>query len=400
MNSPLTPMPLVSVVMSAYNAEQTISRTIESVRSQTYTNWELLIVDDASTDSTVQQIKAIEDKRIVLLINDKNQHISYSTNRAINTSKGKYIAIIDSDDCWLTDKLEKQITYLEAFPEAGACFTWCTLVDQNGVEWTEKQDPLVRVYRQENRSRLKWLHDLLLNGNCLCHPSVVYRRTSLEKSGLYDVALAQLLDYECYLRLLRFTDIHIICEPLVVVRRLHENNKSNSAESGSALFRVNTESAMVVCDYIATMPPKLFSEVFTEELQVVPFDPRLEIFEKGSLLLSRYHNIAVRIGGMRLIRQCISDPLLLTYIQSKTNFDQFAFYDQSRALGSLISTERSLDEFYEKKYLPQLSLRKVLKAKLKKNDRVFLFLFTLKHYILDGREEAERLKREYLQAKK
>ena len=103
---------LVSIVMPSYNSEKYIKDSIESVLNQTYPFWELLIVDDCSTDSTVEIIKSFKDNRIKLFQNEVNRGAALSRNWALREAKGKWIAFLDSDDLWLPTKLEEQICFM------------------------------------------------------------------------------------------------------------------------------------------------------------------------------------------------------------------------------------------------------------------------------------------------
>lgn len=103
---------LVSIVMPSYNGEKYILETIKSVQNQTYANWELLIVDDCSTDNTETVIKSVNDSRIRLLKNPKNSGAAVSRNYALREAKGKWIAFLDSDDLWYPQKLEKQLKFM------------------------------------------------------------------------------------------------------------------------------------------------------------------------------------------------------------------------------------------------------------------------------------------------
>ncbi len=122
---------LVSIIMPAYNAATFIQETIQSVINQTHQNWELLIVDDASTDDTIAQVQAFEDKRIRLITLATNSGAAIARNTAIEQSRGEYLAFLDSDDLWVADKLEKQLTFMK---EHGYVFT-CTehgVLEENG----------------------------------------------------------------------------------------------------------------------------------------------------------------------------------------------------------------------------------------------------------------------------
>lgn len=104
----------VSIIMPSYNTAQFIERSIESVVAQTYQNWELIIVDDCSSDNTDEVVSEIRDERIKYFKNDKNYGAAYSRNKALREASGKWIAFLDSDDLWMPDKLEKQIRFMES----------------------------------------------------------------------------------------------------------------------------------------------------------------------------------------------------------------------------------------------------------------------------------------------
>lgn len=104
---------LVSIIMPSYNTANYISDSINSVLSQTYNNWELIIVDDCSTDNSIDVVKSFGDPRIILLQNETNSGAALSRNYALREAKGKWIAFLDSDDVWVPEKLEKQIAFME-----------------------------------------------------------------------------------------------------------------------------------------------------------------------------------------------------------------------------------------------------------------------------------------------
>ena len=112
---------LVSIVMPSYNTANFIEETVSSVLAQTYENWELLIVDDCSTDDTEEKLRAFSDPRIRIFRNETNSGAAVSRNRALSETKGKWIAFLDSDDLWHPEKLEKQIRFME---EKNAAFSY------------------------------------------------------------------------------------------------------------------------------------------------------------------------------------------------------------------------------------------------------------------------------------
>ncbi len=114
-------MELVSIIMPAYNSGRFIRHSIESVLAQTYTVWELLIVDDCSSDNTQEVATAISDSRIHYMRNEQNMGAARTRNRALRAAKGRYIAFLDSDDLWNPDKIEKQIAFMQ---QNGYAFTF------------------------------------------------------------------------------------------------------------------------------------------------------------------------------------------------------------------------------------------------------------------------------------
>lgn len=114
-------MELVSIIMPSYNCGRFIAESIKSVLSQTYTNWELLIVDDCSTDDTASVVKAFADPRIRYQRNRQNEGAALTRNKALLAAKGRYIAFLDADDIWAPEKLEKQIAFMQ---QNGYAFTY------------------------------------------------------------------------------------------------------------------------------------------------------------------------------------------------------------------------------------------------------------------------------------
>lgn len=124
---------LVSVIMPSYNTAEFIEETIKSVLAQTYDNWELIIVDDCSTDNTDEIVAAfLSDARIRYIKNDINSGAAVSRNRALREANGKWIAFLDSDDLWMPEKLEKQIAFMK---EKGYAFSYTDYMIQLNGEW-------------------------------------------------------------------------------------------------------------------------------------------------------------------------------------------------------------------------------------------------------------------------
>mgnify|MGYP000375070833 CR=1 FL=1 len=138
---------LVSIIMPSYNTAQYIEKTIESVMEQTYTNWELIIVDDCSSDNTEKIVKGIKDERIKFFRNERNSGAAISRNWALQLAKGRWIAFLDSDDIWFPEKLEKQISFMED-NNIGFSYTNYEIIDESGKEQGIKVTGPKRITKQ------------------------------------------------------------------------------------------------------------------------------------------------------------------------------------------------------------------------------------------------------------
>lgn len=227
-------MPKVSVLLSNYNGDKHLDESISSVLSQTYKDFEFIIVDDASTDSSRKVVENYHDKRIKKYYAEKNRNIAYSLNLALSMASGEYIARIDSDDVWELNKLEIQVQYMENHSECGACFTKVNIIDEYSNIANDMYDEYFQLFNSaENKSQREWLRFFFYQGNCLCHPSVVIRRNVLEHvGGYYHLAYVPAEDYELWTRIVMKYPIHILEEKLVRYRWEETVNKISGKTDG------------------------------------------------------------------------------------------------------------------------------------------------------------------------
>lgn len=227
-------MPKVSVLLSNYNGDKHLDESISSVLSQTYKDFEFIIVDDASTDSSRKVIENYHDKRIKKYYAEKNRNIAYSLKLALSMASGEYIARIDSDDVWELNKLEIQVQYMENHSECGACFTKVNIIDEYSNIANDMYDEYFQLFNSaENKSQREWLRFFFYQGNCLCHPSVVIRRNVLEHvGGYYHLAYVPAEDYELWTRIVMKYPIHILEEKLVRYRWEETVNKISGKTDG------------------------------------------------------------------------------------------------------------------------------------------------------------------------
>jgi glycosyltransferase involved in cell wall biosynthesis len=136
-------VPIISVIVPAYNAEATIAETINSILNQTFTHLELIVVDDGSEDRTIAVVESFSDSRI-RLIRQKNRGLAGAHNTGIASARRRYIAFCDADDLWLPEKLERHIEHLEANPDVGISFSGSQMIDAAGRPLGIYQSPKLR----------------------------------------------------------------------------------------------------------------------------------------------------------------------------------------------------------------------------------------------------------------
>ena len=261
---------LVSVLMVNYNRGTTIGESIKSVLAQTYTDLELIIVDDGSTDDSCSVIESIKDPRIKLYRLEQNEHISHATNYGFQKVTGAYLARIDSDDIWYPQKLEKQITFLKNNPEYKICFAWIDLIDEYGNSINEQQKELLGVFETTFQGQSDCLHRFFFGGNCLSHPSVVMRTELMRETGDFNLAYMQSHDFDYWVRIAKKYPIYVMQERLLAMRRfIHENSEveNNSKTYGPNVIRYENEAANIKRHFFEDMEDELFIRTFRQDFK-------------------------------------------------------------------------------------------------------------------------------------
>jgi glycosyltransferase involved in cell wall biosynthesis len=237
----MTSSPLVSIILTSYNHEKFIGKAIESILNQTFVNFELIILDDCSSDNSWEIINSYSDSRIKKYRNLVNQGSTSGVNRAISrVAKGEYIAMHHSDDVWEPEKLRKQCDYLAANKKVGAIFSNASIIDENSRDIEDISHPYFNVFTQQNKSRFEWLRQFFILGNALCHPSALVRKSVYKECGIYQPEYSQLPDFDMWIRVCKKFDIYVLAEKLVKFRIL-DNYKNTSADSPEVRIRTQFE---------------------------------------------------------------------------------------------------------------------------------------------------------------
>jgi wbfO protein len=207
---------LVSVLIPCYNCEEYVEEAVMSIIKQTYSNLEILVIDDGSTDNTGNILKMLvkEDPRIIYIKNEENLKLIATLNKGLNLCKGKYIARMDADDISLPTRIEKQVNFLEAHPEIGIVGTYIQIFGVRESIWKmDTKDKYIRAH--------------LFCNSSFAHPSVMMRTSILRDNHLYyntDYPHAE--DYKLWCDIAQYTKLANIPEVLLFYR-INENQVSN-----------------------------------------------------------------------------------------------------------------------------------------------------------------------------
>lgn len=299
-------MPRVSVWLTSYNHEQFIEASIESILGQTYTDFELFIIDDCSSDNSWEVIQkyAQKDARIKTVRHPYNQGES-GLYEMLKELQGEYVAIAHCDDAWLPDKLEKQVRILDEKKTIVACFTLADIIDDNGNAFQDEKHPYYRVFEQENRTRYEWLNYFFYNGNCLCHPSMLIRKSAYTELDIMTRGLNGLPDFCQWIRLCRKADIYILQEHLTRFR-VHKDGSNTSGENAGSIIRLQTEEWFVLREYQKLIETHEVTKVFPDAKQYIVDGEICEKFALAQIMLA-YPKNSYRLFGLELLYELFQD---------------------------------------------------------------------------------------------
>lgn len=218
--------PLISVILPVYNCEQYIKAAVQSILNQTYGKFELLIIDDASSDNTVARIEEFKDNRIKLTVKAQNTGYTNSLNYALKIVKGNYIARMDADDIAHPERFERQVKYMNDHPKTVACGTGYKILGKDQIILPPQDHESIKIQ--------------LLHKTCFGHPTVMLRKSVFVNNGLqYAVDKEPAEDYNLWVQLLAFGQLHNLQEVLLDYR-MHDQQVSRLRRSIQLKSKLST----------------------------------------------------------------------------------------------------------------------------------------------------------------
>lgn len=207
---------LISVIIPAYNSEKTIVETINSVLQQSYTNFELIVINDGSSDRTLELLQTIQDSRIKIF-SYPNGGVSRARNRGIAKATGEYISFLDADDRWTPDKLKLQWTTLQQFPQAALAYSWVYFESESQLSYADKSSYFTgNVYPE-----------LLIKNFLHTASNPLIRRDIIDSLGVFDPELKTCEDWEFYLRIAAQKEFILVPKVQIIYRQSTTSLTSN-----------------------------------------------------------------------------------------------------------------------------------------------------------------------------
>lgn len=244
-------MPLVSVIIPAYNSEKTLLQTVDSVLNQTYQNLELIVINDGSTDNTLAQLETVEDSRLKVF-SYQNGGLATARNRGIERASGDYLTFIDADDLWTPEKVEQQVDALQKQPDAGVAYSWTRAMDSTGTLF----------YDGNSESYTGDVYAPLLRCNFITSGSnVMITKAAIATSGIFDSTLRYCEDWDYYLRLARTWPFVVVPRYQILYRQTAGSLSTNVANMEAAYETVCDRAFKNVSPTIQALRPECLAHV-------------------------------------------------------------------------------------------------------------------------------------------
>lgn len=233
-------MPTISVIVPAYNAEQTILETINSVLQQTFSDFELIVINDGSTDRTLELLSTVKDTRLKIF-SYLNGGVPVARNYGLSHAIGDFIAFLDADDLWTPDKLELQLATLQQHPEAGVVYSWAYYMDEKGESF-HADSP---IFFEGNVYSQLLLRDFIVSGsNC------TIRREAIKSVGEFDSSIPGADDWDYWIRL-------ALHWPFVVVPKLQIFYRQSPGSVSSKVEAMEKNNLRVIEKGFQAAPPEM-----------------------------------------------------------------------------------------------------------------------------------------------
>jgi glycosyltransferase involved in cell wall biosynthesis len=277
-------MPKVSVIIPTYNRLPMLKEAIYSVLKQDFEDFELIVVDDGSTDGTIEEIRKFGG-RVRILQHPESRGVSAARNKGILHAKGKYVAFLDSDDQWVKGKLKIQVTFLDENPHYPLCYT-----DEIWIRRGKRVNPMVKHAKYSG-----WIFEKCLPLCIISPSSAMMRKTLFSKVGLFDEALPVCEDYDFWLRISARFPIFFINRKLIIKRGGHSDQLSNRSW-GNDRCRVIALEKLLSEPYITQEEREMILKEMKKKCQIL----YKGFLKRGKEMEARHYQEIMRRYGMEI----------------------------------------------------------------------------------------------------
>lgn len=296
-------VPTVSVVMVTYNHEKYIAEAVLSIIDQTFRDFELLVIDDGSTDGTGAAVQAIRDLRIHV-ITQENQGPSAAVNAGLVKARGKYVALMSGDDVCDPQRLERQVSFATSSGAKVIC-TWIELIDEESKPFQGKPELVQWCNREEPASHTETLRTLFFDGNYLWPSSALVEAESLRSVGGCCLSSLQLSDFMMWIALIKRMPIATLHEPLLRYRiRAGDLNLSHNPTNRK---RTDFELVQAYRTFFDNIPEALFREAFSDDLRNPKATGDIAFALEKAFIYSKHSISAVRAIALEKLFVLLQD---------------------------------------------------------------------------------------------
>lgn len=323
---------IVSILCPSYNHERFVGFFINSLLQQTNPNWELIIVDDCSTDNNVAEIKKFSDKRIKLIQNPFNMGINCGLNKAFEISSGQYISFCASDDMLCSDYVQNVFDLFEQNPDKSLLYCDLQIIDNDNK-------PLERCFYNPCESRYKVLHKLFMCGNWPLSPGMVAKRDLFEKIMPLDIPLSMYQDYKMHIDLLLLSDFMVMSKKSVLYRKATDQSGLSGSNEVNPI-RQQLEENLLMDSFLKIKDPVVLRKIFNEELiNYETIDKRTIPFVLGMLAMKSSERFK-RVWGFNQISKFINSQDNYTLVHKVYGFSYKDFLGLARLVGEDLMTQK------------------------------------------------------------
>jgi glycosyltransferase involved in cell wall biosynthesis len=290
------PLATISVCIPSYNGAQFIGEAIASILEQSFTDFELIIVDDCSADNTFDIVDSFQDARITTMRNPHRLGLVGNWNKCIELARGEYICIFHQDDVMLPGNLQLKVEQLRRNPHVGMIYSNVLQIGPGDELLSEWWHTKPHKSDQGAQAGTKFFKKMLLGVNQVCCPSVVARRECYERLGTFDQRLPYTADWEMWLRMSLFYDIAYLISPLIKYRR-HDANETLKFTGVKELKHALNAKLLILEKYPEQIPDasELRSKV-SRDIQQQALDQAFEAYQRRDVTNTKdYLSLAVEI---------------------------------------------------------------------------------------------------------